>query len=56
MRGLHKSKPMDELIREAEFLAANNTKELVLIAQDTTDYGKDLDSKTNISLAIKKVK
>jgi len=42
MRGLHKSKPMDELIKEAEFLAANNTKELVLIAQDTTDYGKDL--------------
>ena len=42
MRGLHKSKPMDELIREAEFLAANNTKELVIIAQDTTDYGKDI--------------
>ena len=55
MRGLHKSKPMDELIREAEFLAANNTKELVLIAQDTTDYGKDLDSKTNISQLIKKL-
>src|SRR4030065_1216661 len=55
MRGLHKSKPMDELIREAEFLAANNTKELVLIAQDTTDYGKDLDSKSNISLLLRKL-
>jgi ribosomal protein S12 methylthiotransferase len=42
MRGLHKSKPMDELLKEAEFLAANNAKELVLIAQDTTDYGKDI--------------
>jgi ribosomal protein S12 methylthiotransferase len=42
MRGLHKSKPMEELIKEAEFLAANNTKELVIIAQDTTDYGKDI--------------
>jgi len=44
MRGKHKSKPIDDLIKEAEFLAANNTKELVLIAQDTTDYGKDLPS------------
>ena len=42
MRGLHKSKPMEELVREAEFLAKNNTKELILIAQDTTDYGKDI--------------
>ena len=45
MRGLHKSKPMEELIRETEFLAANNTKELILIAQDTTDYGKDIYGK-----------
>ncbi len=42
MRGKHKSKPIEELIREAEFLASNNTKELVIIAQDTTDYGTDL--------------
>jgi|WetSurMetagenome_2_1015567.scaffolds.fasta_scaffold80116_2 ribosomal protein S12 methylthiotransferase len=55
MRGLHKSKPMDELIREAEFLALKGTKELVLIAQDTTDYGKDLDSKTNISQLLRKL-
>lgn len=45
MRGLHKSKPMEELVRETEFLAANNTKELILIAQDTTDYGKDIYGK-----------
>ncbi len=55
MRGLHRSKPMDELIREAEFLAANNTKELVLIAQDTTDYGKDLEGEINISHLLKKL-
>ena len=55
MRGLHKSKPMDELIKEAEFLAANNTKELVLIAQDTTDYGKDIYGKNNISELIRKL-
>ena len=45
MRGLHKSKPMEELVIETEFLAANNTKELILIAQDTTDYGKDIYGK-----------
>jgi ribosomal protein S12 methylthiotransferase len=42
MRGKHKSKPVEELIREAEFLAANQAKEIVIIAQDTTDYGTDL--------------
>lgn len=55
MRGLHKSKPLDELIKEAEFLAANNTKELVLIAQDTTDYGKDLKGDINISHLLRKL-
>jgi len=49
MRGKHKSKPMDELVREAEFLAANNTRELVIIAQDTTGYGKDLYNKQNLT-------
>ncbi|NNG27023.1 MAG: 30S ribosomal protein S12 methylthiotransferase RimO [Ignavibacteriaceae bacterium] len=49
MRGNHKSKPMEELVREAEFLASNNTRELVIIAQDTTDYGKDLYNKKNLA-------
>ncbi len=49
MRGNHKSKSIDELVTETEFLAANNTKELVIIAQDTTSYGKDLYKKPNIS-------
>ncbi len=55
MRGLHRSKPIEELIAETEFLAKNNTKELVLIAQDTTDYGKDLYNKRNISELIAKL-
>ena len=42
MRGKHKSKSKEELIKESEFLAKNNTKELVIIGQDTTDYGIDL--------------
>jgi ribosomal protein S12 methylthiotransferase len=45
MRGKHKSKNKEDLIREAEFLAKNNTKELIIIAQDTTDYGNDIYGK-----------
>jgi ribosomal protein S12 methylthiotransferase len=55
MRGLHKSKSIEDLVAETEFLAKNNTKELVLIAQDTTDYGKDLYNKRNISELISRL-
>ena len=55
MRGLHKSKPMEQLLEETKYLAASNTKELVLIAQDTTDYGKDLYNGENISELINKL-
>lgn len=55
MRGLHKSKPIEELLSEAQFLAANGTKELVLIAQDTTDYGKDIYGKKNLSELLRKL-
>ncbi len=55
MRGKHKSKPIEDLIRETEFLAKNNTKELVLIAQDTTDYGKDIYGKKMIAGLIDKL-
>lgn len=55
MRGLHKSKPIDELVTEAEFLAKNGAKELILIAQDTTDYGKDIYGKKSIVDLLKKL-
>ncbi|GAA3511656.1 30S ribosomal protein S12 methylthiotransferase RimO [Aquimarina addita] len=42
MRGTHKSTPIEDLVLEAEKLAANGVKELVLIAQDLTYYGLDL--------------
>ena len=42
MRGKHKSTPIEDLVVEAEKLAANGVKELVLIAQDLTYYGLDL--------------
>ena len=55
MRGLHRSKSIEELVAETEFLAKNNTKELVLIAQDTTDYGKDLYNEKNIQELISRL-
>ncbi len=42
IRGEHRSVPMEELIAEAEWLAASGVKELIVIAQDSTYYGKDL--------------
>jgi len=55
MRGMHKSKTIEDLLKEAEFLAKNNTKELILIAQDTTDYGKDIYGKKMIAELINKL-
>jgi ribosomal protein S12 methylthiotransferase len=42
MRGKHKSTPIENLVIEAEKLAASGVKELILIAQDLTYYGLDL--------------
>ena len=42
IRGAHKSVPMEDLVREAENLAGQGVKELIIIAQDTTYYGLDL--------------
>ena len=49
MRGKHVSKPIDELVKEAKYLAKNGTKELILIAQDLTYYGLDLYNKRNLA-------
>lgn len=49
MRGKHVSKSIDELVREARFLAKNGTKELILIAQDLTYYGLDIYGKRNLA-------
>ncbi|MCB0439472.1 MAG: 30S ribosomal protein S12 methylthiotransferase RimO [Mangrovimonas sp.] len=49
MRGNHKSTPIEDLVKEAEKLAANGVKELILIAQDLTYYGLDLYKKRNLA-------
>lgn len=49
MRGGHISRPIEELVKEASHLARNGTKELLLIAQDSTYYGLDLYKKRNLA-------
>ena len=42
IRGHYRSVPMEQLIKEAEYMASQGIEELVLVAQETTCYGKDL--------------
>lgn len=49
MRGKHVSRPIEELVKEAKHLAKGGTKELLLIAQDSTYYGLDLYKKRNLA-------
>ncbi|MEW5676105.1 30S ribosomal protein S12 methylthiotransferase RimO [Flavobacterium enshiense] len=49
MRGKHVSTPIENLVIEAEKLAKNGVKELILIAQDLTYYGLDLYKKRNLA-------
>ncbi len=55
MRGKHRSTPIEELITEAEKLAANGVKELILIAQDLTYYGLDLYKKRELARLLKEL-
>ena len=49
MRGKHVSTPIEKLVIEAEKLAKNGVKELILIAQDLTYYGLDIYKKRNLA-------
>ncbi len=42
IRGPYRSKPMEQVLKEAQALAAGGVKELIVVAQDTTRYGEDL--------------
>ncbi len=49
LRGKKRSRPPQEVISEAQALFADGVKELVLVAQDTTSYGKDLQPTASLS-------
>lgn len=53
MRGKHRSTPIEDLVIEAEKLAADGVKELILIAQDLTYYGLDLYKKRELASLLK---
>lgn len=55
MRGKHVSKPIDEIIKEAESLAAKGTKELILIAQELTFYGIDIYKERKLATLLRKL-
>ena len=42
IRGNYRSKPMEDIVREARLMSQNGVREISLIAQDTTSYGIDL--------------
>ncbi|MBF0212252.1 MAG: 30S ribosomal protein S12 methylthiotransferase RimO [Magnetococcales bacterium] len=48
LRGPFRSRPLDEIIAEAEALAAGGVKELIVVSQDTTLYGRDLTPRSNL--------
>ena len=55
MRGKHASKPIEEVIAEAEELAAEGAKELVIVAQDTTFYGMDIYGKPRLDELLRRL-
>ena len=55
MRGKHVSRDMQELVNEAKILAAQGTKELILIAQDLTYYGLDIYGKRNLDELLRRL-
>ncbi len=55
MRGKHVSKPIEQLVLEAKNLAKGGTKELLLIAQDSTYYGLDIYKKRNLAELMSKI-
>ena len=55
IRGSFRSVPMEALITEAEYLAGKGVKELILVAQETTLYGKDLYGKKMLPELLKRL-
>ena len=55
MTGKHQSKSMDDLMKEAKYLAKNGVREILLIAQDLSYYGIDLYGKGMLAELIKKI-
>lgn len=55
IRGNYRSKPMEDIVREARLMSQNGVKEISLIAQDTTSYGMDLYGKVQFLPLLEKL-
>ena len=55
LRGKFRSVPMDRLIAQAEDMAEQGVKELILVAQENTLYGKDLYGEKSLHILVKKL-
>ena len=55
MRGKHVSRTIEDLVKEAEHLAKNGVKELLLIAQDSTYYGLDIYGERKLADLLRKL-
>ena len=55
IRGDYRSVPMEKLVKEATQLAENGVEELILVAQETTMYGKDIYGEKKLPVLLKKL-
>ncbi|MBQ7954364.1 MAG: 30S ribosomal protein S12 methylthiotransferase RimO [Lachnospiraceae bacterium] len=55
VRGTYRSVPMEDLVQEAKELAEGGVRELILVAQETTLYGKDLYGKKSLPQLLRKL-
>jgi len=55
IRGKHRSRPMEDILSEARVLAEKGVKELILVSQDTSYYGRDLYKKFEIVELVKRL-
>ena len=55
LRGNFRSVPMEQLLTQAEKMAEQGVKELILVAQETTLYGKDLYGEKSLHILVKKL-
>ncbi len=55
IKGTQVSRPMETIVREAQQLSSLGIKELILIAQDTTDYGSDLGLKDGLAKLLEEI-
>lgn len=55
IRGHYRSVPMEQLLKEAEYMSSQGIEELVLVAQETTCYGKDLYGEKRLHVLVREL-